>query len=33
MVGVIGPGRMGGPVAQRFMPSDFPLMVWDTAPA
>ena len=33
MVGVIGLGRMGGPVAQRFMQSDFPLMVWDTAPA
>lgn len=32
-VGVIGLGRMGGPVAQRFMQSEFPLMVWDTAPA
>lgn len=32
-VGVIGLGRMGGPVAQRFMQSEFPLMVWDTVPA
>jgi 3-hydroxyisobutyrate dehydrogenase len=32
MVGVIGLGRMGGPVAQRFMQSDFPLMVWDILP-
>jgi 3-hydroxyisobutyrate dehydrogenase len=32
-VGVIGLGRMGGPVAQRFRQSEFPLMVWDTAPA
>ena len=33
MVGVIGLGRMGGPVAQRFMQSGFPLMVWDIVPA
>ena len=32
-VGVIGLGRMGNPVAQRFMQSEFPLMVWDVAPA
>ncbi len=32
-VGVIGLGRMGGPVAQRFMQSEFPLMVWDVVPA
>jgi 3-hydroxyisobutyrate dehydrogenase len=32
-VGVIGLGRMGGPVAQRFMKhSDFPLFVWDVSP-
>ena len=31
-VGVIGLGRMGGPVAQRFMQSEFPLMVWDILP-
>ena len=33
MVGVIGLGRMGGPVAHRFIQSDFPLMVWDIVPA
>jgi 3-hydroxyisobutyrate dehydrogenase len=33
MVGVIGLGRMGGPVAHRFMQSEFPLTVWDTDPA
>ena len=32
-VGVVGLGRMGGPVAQRLMQSEFPLMVWDTVPA
>jgi 3-hydroxyisobutyrate dehydrogenase len=32
-VGVIGLGRMGGPVAQRFLQSEFPLLVWDTVPA
>jgi 3-hydroxyisobutyrate dehydrogenase len=32
-VGVIGLGRMGGPVAQRFMQSEFPLVVWDAVPA
>ena len=31
-VGVIGLGRMGGPVAQRFMKhSDFPLFAWDVS--
>lgn len=32
-LGVVGLGRMGGPIAQRLMQSEFPLMVWDTAPA
>lgn len=32
-VGVVGLGRMGGPVAQRLMQSGFPLMVWDVVPA
>jgi 3-hydroxyisobutyrate dehydrogenase len=32
-LGVIGLGRMGGPVAQRLGQSGFPLIVWDTAPA
>jgi 3-hydroxyisobutyrate dehydrogenase len=32
-LGVVGLGRMGGPLAQRLMQSEFPLMVWDTAPA
>lgn len=32
-IGVIGLGRMGGPVAQRLMQSEFPLTVWDIAPA
>ena len=32
-VGIVGLGRMGGPVAQRFLQSDFSLMLWDTAPA
>jgi 3-hydroxyisobutyrate dehydrogenase-like beta-hydroxyacid dehydrogenase len=32
-VGVVGLGRMGGPVAQRFLQSEFPVMVWDTVPA
>jgi 3-hydroxyisobutyrate dehydrogenase-like beta-hydroxyacid dehydrogenase len=31
-VGVVGLGRMGGPVAQRFLQSEFPLMLWDIAP-
>ena len=31
-VGVIGLGRMGNPIAQRFMKhSDFPLLVWDVS--
>lgn len=32
-VGVIGIGRMGGPVAQRLAKSPFPVMVWDIDPA
>ena len=32
-IGVIGLGRMGGPVARRLMQSGIPLMVWDIAPA
>lgn len=32
-LGVIGLGRMGGPVAQRLMQSPFPLIVWDTVAA
>ena len=32
-LGVVGLGRMGGPVAQRLMQSEFPVMVWDTVPA
>ena len=33
-IGVIGLGRMGGPIAQRLMQkSKFPLMVWDTVSA
>ncbi len=32
-LGVIGLGRMGGPIAQRLMQSGFHLMVWDTVPA
>jgi 3-hydroxyisobutyrate dehydrogenase len=32
-IGIIGLGRMGGPVAQRLMHSEFPLMVWDIVPA
>jgi 3-hydroxyisobutyrate dehydrogenase len=31
-IGVIGLGRMGGPIAQRLMQSEFPLMVWDILP-
>ena len=30
-VGVIGLGRMGGPVAQRFIGAKMPLMVWDVS--
>ena len=30
-VGVIGLGRMGNPVAQRFLQAKMPLMVWDVA--
>ena len=29
-VGVVGAGRMGGPIAQRFIRAKSPLMVWDT---
>ena len=32
-VGVIGLGRMGGPVAQRFIGAKMPLMVWDVSEA
>ena len=32
-VGVVGLGRMGGPVARRLMQAKFPLMVWDVVPA
>jgi 3-hydroxyisobutyrate dehydrogenase len=32
-VGVVGLGRMGGPIARRFLQSNFPLMLWDSAPA
>ena len=32
-IGIIGLGRMGGPIAQRLMQSEFPLMVWDIVPA
>ncbi len=32
-IGIIGLGRMGGPVARRLMQSDFPLMVWDVVSA
>ena len=32
-LGVVGLGRMGGPVAQRLAQSGFPLMVWDTVAA
>jgi 3-hydroxyisobutyrate dehydrogenase len=32
-LGVVGLGRMGGPVAQRLMQSEFPVMVWDTVAA
>ena len=31
-IGVIGLGRMGGPIAQRLMQSEFRLMVWDIIP-
>ena len=30
-VGVIGLGRMGNPVAQRFLQAKMPLMVWDVS--
>jgi 3-hydroxyisobutyrate dehydrogenase len=32
-VGVVGLGRMGGPVVQRLLKSEFPVMVWDILPA
>jgi 3-hydroxyisobutyrate dehydrogenase len=32
-VGIVGLGRMGGPVAQRFLKSEFAVMVWDIVPA
>jgi len=31
LLGVVGLGRMGGPLAQRLTQAKFPLMVWDTA--
>ncbi|MDA0999336.1 MAG: NAD(P)-dependent oxidoreductase [bacterium] len=31
-VGIIGLGRMGGPVAQRFMKANIPIAVWETVP-
>lgn len=33
LLGVVGLGRMGGPLAQRLMQAKFPLMVWDTVAA
>ena len=33
VLGVIGLGRMGGPLAQRLMQAKFPLRVWDTVAA
>lgn len=32
-IGVIGLGRMGGPLARRLMKAKFPLMVWDSIAA
>ena len=32
-IGIIGLGRMGGPIAQRLMQSEFSRMVWDIVPA
>jgi len=32
-LGVVGLGRMGGPLALRLVQSKLPLMVWDTVPA
>ena len=32
-VGIVGLGRMGGPLAQRLMKAKFPLMLWDTVAA
>ena len=29
-LGIVGLGRMGGPLAQRLAQAKFPLMVWDT---
>jgi 3-hydroxyisobutyrate dehydrogenase len=31
LIGIIGLGRMGGPLAQRMMKMKFPLLVWDIA--
>ncbi|MBI3055224.1 MAG: NAD(P)-dependent oxidoreductase [Betaproteobacteria bacterium] len=31
LLGVVGLGRMGGPLAQRLTQAKFPLLVWDTA--
>ena len=32
-VGIVGVGRMGGPIAQRYLKAKVPLMVWDAAEA
>ncbi|MBT3352272.1 MAG: NAD(P)-dependent oxidoreductase [Nitrospinaceae bacterium] len=32
-VGIVGVGRMGGPIAQRYLKARVPLMVWDEAEA
>ncbi len=32
-IGIIGLGRMGGPIARRLMQFEYPLMVWDILPA
>lgn len=32
-IGIIGLGRMGGPIARRLMQFEFPLMAWDILPA
>ena len=32
-IGIVGLGRMGGPVTQRLMQSEFPLIVWEIVPA
>src|SRR6266545_1272841 len=32
-VGIVGLGRMGGPLSRRLMQAKCPLMVWDNVPA